>query len=88
MSDRNYCFCSGPNDRVFVNFVDHGAPGLIAFPRDELHATALMDAVKNMHSQQKFKELVFYIEACESGSMFQDLLPDDINGTLLYRLVC
>ncbi len=23
---------SGPNDHVFVNFADHGAPGLIAFP--------------------------------------------------------
>ncbi len=24
--------CSGPNDYVFVNFVDHGAPGFVAFP--------------------------------------------------------
>jgi legumain len=70
---------SGPNDRVFVNFADHGAPGIIAFPRDELHAKDLMDAVTNMHTQQKYKELVFYIEACESGSMFENLLPDDIN---------
>ena len=27
-------FNSGPNDRVFINFVDHGAPGLVAFPND------------------------------------------------------
>lgn len=27
-------FNSGPNDHVFVNFVDHGAPGLLAFPND------------------------------------------------------
>ena len=26
--------CSGPNDYVFVNFVDHGAPGLVFFPND------------------------------------------------------
>ena len=25
-------FLSGPNDRVFVFFADHGAPGLIGFP--------------------------------------------------------
>lgn len=24
--------------------------------------------------------MVFYIEACESGSMFENLLPDNING--------
>ena len=29
-------YSSGPNDRVFVNFADHGAPGLIAFPSDEV----------------------------------------------------
>ena len=23
---------SGPNDRVFVYFADHGAPGIVAFP--------------------------------------------------------
>ena len=27
---------SGPNDHVFVNFVDHGAPGIIAFPEGEV----------------------------------------------------
>ena len=24
-------YCSGPKDHVFVNFVDHGGPGIIAF---------------------------------------------------------
>ena len=28
--------CSGPNDYVFVNFVDHGAPGIVAFPDDQV----------------------------------------------------
>ena len=31
-----------------------------------------------MHEEKKFKELVFYLEACESGSMFQNL-PSDWN---------
>ena len=34
--------------------------------------------LKEMHKEKKFKELVFYLEACESGSMFHDL-PTDIN---------
>jgi hypothetical protein len=35
--------------------------------------------------------MVLYIEACESGSMFEDLLPENINGINLsvyvYELV-
>lgn len=30
------CFGSGPNDHVFVYFTDHGAPGILAFPDDEV----------------------------------------------------
>lgn len=26
-----------------------------------------------------YKQLVFYMEACESGSMFEGLLPSNIN---------
>lgn len=27
---------SGPKDHVFVYFTDHGAPGLLAFPDDDV----------------------------------------------------
>ena len=43
-------------------------------------AEQLNDAIQNMHSGNKFKQMVVYIEACESGSMFDDKLPSDING--------
>jgi legumain len=66
---------SGANDHVFINFVDHGAPGLVAFPSEELHARELESALKQMHTNGKYSKLVFYLEACESGSMFQNLLP-------------
>jgi len=62
-----------------VYFADHGAPGFVAFPEDEMTAEQLNDAIQNMHSQNKFKQMVLYIEACESGSMFNDKLPSDIN---------
>ena len=32
-----------------------------------------------MHQDKKFKKLVFYLEACESGSMFKNLLPENID---------
>ncbi|KAG8296255.1 hypothetical protein J6590_060925 [Homalodisca vitripennis] len=69
---------SGPNDHVFVNFVDHGAPGLIGFPNDVMHADDLIRALKTMHKKNMYKKLVFYMEACESGSMFDKILPKNI----------
>ena len=49
---------SGPNDNVFVYFSDHGAPGLIAFPDGSaLHAKDLNKAIKDMHTQNKFKNM-------------------------------
>lgn len=70
---------SGANDHVFINFVDHGAPGLLAFPSAELHARELQDTLLDMYHKKRFKKLVMYIEACESGSMFENLLPDNLN---------
>lgn len=32
-----------------------------------------------MHANNRYSKLVFYIEACEAGSMFRNILPDDIN---------
>ncbi|KAI7805789.1 legumain [Triplophysa rosa] len=69
---------SGPNDHVFVYFTDHGAPGLLAFPNDDLHVDDMMAAIKYMHTNKKYKKMVLYIEACESGSMMKPL-PVDIN---------
>uniref|UniRef100_A0A914X5J6 legumain n=1 Tax=Plectus sambesii TaxID=2011161 RepID=A0A914X5J6_9BILA len=70
---------SGPNDHVFVYFTDHGATGLIAFPDDTLSVKLLNDALKKMHRQKRFNQLVFYLEACESGSMFKNVLPTNID---------
>ncbi|XP_066991766.2 legumain [Anabrus simplex] len=67
---------SGPNDHVFVNFVDHGAPGLVAFPNDELYANDLEAALQKMVNNSQFAKLVLFVEACESGSMFENILPD------------
>ncbi|XP_067682331.1 legumain-like [Haliotis asinina] len=71
---------SGPNDHVFVNFVDHGAPGLIAFGSKFLHASDLHHTILKMHKDKRYGKMVIYVEACESGSMFtNNLLPKDIN---------
>jgi len=68
---------SSPTDKVFVYFTDHGATGLIAFPTGQLYADDLIDTLKTMHENNSYKRLVFYLEACESGSMFNNILPSD-----------
>lgn len=70
---------SGPKDHVFVYFSDHGGVGLVAFPSTLLHATTLVDTLKTMNQEKKYGKMTLYIEACESGSMFKGLLPDNIN---------
>lgn len=69
---------SGPDDHVFIYFTDHGAPGILAFPSDDLQEEDLNTTIYYMYQQKKYKKMVFYIEACESGSMMNHL-ADNIN---------
>jgi len=71
---------SGPNDKVFINFADHGGAQIVEMPNGPyLQAKALNAAIKNMHTKNMYQKLVFYMEACNGGSMFAGLLPTDIN---------
>lgn len=70
---------SNANSKIFINFSDHGAPGLLAFPSGTLYADQFNNALKTMNTKKMYKEMVIYIEACESGSMFENILPDNIN---------
>lgn len=69
---------AGPNDRIFINMDDHGSPGLFCFPYDNMYAEDFANVVLEMKENNKFGEMMVYIESCYSGSMFQDLFPDDI----------
>jgi legumain len=65
---------SDANSKVFIYYTDHGAPNLVAFPSGGyLYADELSTALQTMASNKMFDELTFYLEACESGSMFPDL---------------
>jgi legumain len=70
---------STADDDVFVFFADHGAVGLIAFPTSMLHASDLNDTIEEMYKNKQYKQMLLYIEACESGSMFNNILSDKIN---------
>jgi legumain len=72
---------STANDRVFVNFIDHGSRGNVYFPHMKpLTASRLKQAMRTMREKKMYKELVFYMEACESGSMFSDSFLKSINA--------
>jgi legumain len=66
---------STSEDNVFVFFSDHGAPGLIAFPSSAgvLHKEDLQSTLQTMSDKKMFNKLTFYLESCESGSMFEDM---------------
>ena len=70
---------STENDNVYFFFSDHGSDKLIAFPSVYLYADELNAAFQTMFEKKMYKELVFYLEACHSGSMFYNLLPNNIS---------
>ena len=68
---------STKESKVFVNFADHGGPGHFVFPHARVYANELIAAFDYMHNNSLYGQMVLYIEACESGSMFDGLLPND-----------
>merc|ERR1711865_567812 len=71
---------STSDDNVFVFFSDHGAAGLIAFPQGELHKADLQKTFDTMHTNNMYKKLTFYLETCESGSMFEGMSTPGVYG--------
>ena len=70
---------STENDNVYIFFSDHGSDNLIAFPSKYLYSDELNAALLTMFEKKMYKELVFYLEACHAGSMFYNLLPNNIS---------
>ncbi len=71
---------STQDDNIFIYYSDHGSVGSIAFPAGAaLQVSALQRTLKSMAAAKRFKKLVFYLEACESGSMFEGWLPNNLN---------
>ncbi|ONI15085.1 hypothetical protein PRUPE_3G025000 [Prunus persica] len=68
---------SGPNDHIFIYYTDHGAAGLLGMPTGtpSVFTIDLIDVLKKKHAAKGYKSMVFYLEACESRSIFEGLLP-------------
>lgn len=71
---------STSEDNVFVFYSDHGSVGSIAMPvGPALTVSQLQNTLKTMYNKKSYNKLVFYLEACESGSMFAGALPGNMN---------
>jgi len=72
---------SGPNDKVFVFYADHGGPGILGMPEGEayLYGKDIVSTLEAKAAAKGFAQLVFYLEACESGSIFEGTLPANIS---------
>lgn len=68
-------------DNIFIYFTDHGSQNFICFPSDSdyLYNDVLMKTLVQMYKERKYAKMFFYLEACQSGSMFAGILPDNIN---------
>jgi legumain len=72
---------STSESKVFFYFADHGAPGLVAMPVGPyLYADQFHETIQFMNENKMYKEMAIYMEACESGSMFENILEDNINA--------
>nr|XP_029149385.1 vacuolar-processing enzyme isoform X2 [Arachis hypogaea] len=71
---------SGPNDTIFIYYADHGAPGFVTMPvGEDVFANDFIDVLKKKHAAKGYKKIVIYLEACESGSMFEGILTNNLN---------
>ncbi|VVC45938.1 Peptidase C13, legumain [Cinara cedri] len=67
---------SDRSDNIFVNFVGHGTSGMLSFPSGHLYADELNNAFLSMYSNRTFNNMLLYIEACNSGSLFDGILSE------------
>ncbi|KAM9463051.1 legumain-like [Clarias gariepinus] len=64
---------SGENDSIFIYLTSHGLVGSFSFPNSNLSARNLTDTIHAMSRNRKFSKMVIYMQACHSGSMFEEL---------------
>ncbi|KAI6175661.1 hypothetical protein M3Y97_00714400 [Aphelenchoides bicaudatus] len=63
-------------DRIFIFHDGHGDVGLLKFADSEdLTKEMLNKTLDVMIKNEKFKELVYFVSTCHSGSMFEGILP-------------
>ena len=63
-------------DTVFTYFIDHGNDGIIAVGDGVVTDKQLIAAFETAKNKKLYGKWLFYMEACHSGSMFENLPAD------------
>ena len=71
---------STSNDNVFVYYDDHGGPGIVAMPTGSYFRTEnLVQVFDAMKQKQMYKNMIFFVSACYSGSLFYKTeIPENV----------
>ncbi|KER28791.1 hypothetical protein T265_04479 [Opisthorchis viverrini] len=69
---------SGRDDYLFIYYTGHGSPYEISFPKHNLDAGKFNKLLGHLYSNQKYRKMVIYMDACLSGSIFVGVLPSDV----------
>ena len=69
---------STADDDVIIYFTSHGNPGEIVVGYDTVKEKDLISTIQYMHDNKMYKNFLFLMEACYSGSMFTNL-PKGLN---------
>ena len=70
---------STAEDNIFLYYIDHGADGVVAMPEGKcLTSDMLIETFQKMHEKKMYKRMVYYLESCNAGTMWEEL-PTDIN---------
>ena len=71
-------FHTTEKDTIFIYYSDHGFVGGVGCGWERITTEQMQDALKDLHANNRYDKLAFFLEACESGSVF-DTLPSDLN---------
>ena len=71
-------FHTTEKDTIFIYYSDHGFVGGVGCGSDRITTEQMQGALKDLHANNRYDKLAFFLEACESGSVF-DTLPTDMN---------
>ena len=69
---------STAEDNIMLYFTSHGGPGEILVGETVVEEKDLISTIQYMHDNKMYKNFLFLMEACYSGSMFANL-PKDLN---------
>ena len=68
---------STKDDNIFLYFSDHGINGAMVFPDNKfLYADELEETFIYMHNKNMYNNIIYYMESCYSGSIFEGINPD------------